>query len=65
MTSNTLVDGIEVVDIETGKTEHIIMINPPVEDDSGRLERTENGLWINMDHERFFTRYRYVKDSAE
>jgi hypothetical protein len=60
--SDALVNGIEIVDIETGKVEHVIMIDPPQDEDSRRLERTENGLNINLDHERFFTRYRYAAD---
>ena len=50
------VKAIEVVEMTTSKVIDTIPINPPVEDDSRRLEQVMGGLLINMDTDRYFAR---------
>jgi hypothetical protein len=60
--SDALVDGIEIVNHDTGEVEDVIEINPPQEENSRSLIRTDRGLNINLNHLEFFTRFRFVED---
>jgi hypothetical protein len=60
--SDALVDGIEIVNHDTGEVEDVIEINPPPEENSRSLIRTDRGLNINLNHLEFFTRFRFVED---
>ncbi len=50
------IKAIEVVEMTTNEVIDTIDLNPPIEDDSSRLERVIGGLLINMDTDLYFVR---------
>lgn len=50
------IKAVEIVEMATDEVVDTIEINPPIEDDSSRLERIIGGLLINMNTDSFFVR---------
>ncbi len=50
------IKAVEIVEMSTDKVIDTIDLNPPVDEDSSRLDRVIGGLLINMDTDRYFVR---------
>ena len=50
------IKALEIIEMTTDEVVDTIDLNPPVEDDSRRLEQVMSGLLINMDTDRYLVR---------